>query len=270
MAFGIFKSKAEREQEKLDKEIAKTERYLSDDKKMSDINKKRKELDKKKARRDDSNFRDKVFETNVKLNKLEEKFVMKIVTESNAVKYERERNQSTKKSEKRLKNAYLSLVMVKHAKKRLIEIENERDWNLAMRDMSGAIKTMNAISVGSQNVQKMLFRARVQKMGWMEDNESSGWFNEQTEEKVSNEEVQKVMNSDPVDLMVADDIYDTLLDDPTTSMINDYAERSIGVDADFDEMSDMSKKTEQTMDTETDMAISDEEFDDYLRDWGKV
>ena len=134
--FGIFKSKAEREQEKLDKEIAKTERFLSDDKKMSDINKKRRELDKKKARRDDSNFRDKVFETNVKLNKLEEKFVMKIVSESNAVKYEREHNQSSKKSERRLKNAYLSLVMVKHAKKRLIEIENERDWNLALYSSS--------------------------------------------------------------------------------------------------------------------------------------
>ena len=267
--FGIFKSKAEREQEKLDKEIAKTERFLSDDKKMSDINKKRRELDKKKARRDDSNFRDKVFETNVKLNKLEEKFVMKIVTESNAVKYEREHNQSSKKSERRLKNAYLSLVMVKHAKKRLIEIENERDWNLAMRDLSGAIKTMNGISLGSQNIQKTLFQFRAQKMGWLEDNESSGWFNEKTEEKVSNAEVQKVMNSDPIDLLVADDIYDTLLDDPTTDMINEYASKSIGVDTNFEQVSEFSEKQEQSVQAEP-VSISDDEFDDYLRDWGKV
>ena len=180
---GFFKSKAERAQEKLDREIAKTERYIDDSKKLNDIQKKRKDLDKKKARREDSDFRDKVFETKVRLNKLEEEFVMKVVAESNSVKFERERNQSTKKSEKRLKNAYLSLVMIKHAKKRLLEIENERDWNLAMRDLSGAIKTMNAISVGSQNIQKVLFRARVQKMGWLEDNESSGWFNEKTEER---------------------------------------------------------------------------------------
>ncbi len=267
--FGIFKSKAEREQEKLDKEIAKTERYLSDDKKMSDINKKRKELDKKKARRDDSNFRDKVFETKVKLNQLEERFVMKIVSESNAVRVDRENNQSSKKSEKRLKNAYLSLVMVKHAKKRLLEIENERDWNLAMRDLSGAIKTMNAISVGSQNVQKLLFQVRAQRMGWLEDNESSGWFNEKTEEKVSNAEVQKVMNTDPIDLIVADDIYDTLLDDPTTSMINECAAKSVGVDANFETVAEMAEKSEQDADLGS-VPMSDEEFDDYLRDWGKV
>ena len=267
---GFFKSKAEREQEKLEKERAKTERLIDDSKKLNDIRKQRQDLDKKKARRADSNFRDKVFETNVKLNQLEEKFVMKIVAESNAVKFERERNQSSKKSEKRLKNAYLSLVMVKHAKKRLIEIENERDWNLAMRDLSGAIKTMNAISVGSQNVQKVLFRARAQKMGWLEDNESSGWFTEQTEERVSNEEVKKVMNSDPVDLLVADDIYDSLLDDPTTSMINDYAEKSIGVDSNFDEMAEAADKVDQEFASSASADMSDEEFDDYLRDWGKV
>ncbi len=268
---GFFKSKAERAQEKLDKEIAKTERYIDDSKKLSDIQKKRKDLDKKKARREDSDFRDKVFETKVRLNKLEEQFVMKVVAESNAVKYERERNQSTRKSEKRLKNAYLSLVMIKHAKKRLIEIENERDWNLAMRDLSGAIKTMNAISVGSQNIQKVLFRARVQKMGWLEDNESSGWFNEKTEEKVSNEEVRKVMNADPVDLIVADDIYDTLLDDPTTSMINEYAEKSVGVDANFDEIAGAAKAEEtENYEDVSPAPMSDEEFDDYLRDWGKV
>ncbi len=266
---GFFKSKAEREQEKLDRDRAKTEKYIDDDKKLSDIRKQRKDLDKKKARREDSNFRDKVFETNVKLNQLEEKFVMKIVAESNSVKYAKEHNQSYAKAEKRLKNAYLSLVMVKHAKKRLIEIENERDWNLAMRDLSGAIKTMNAVSVGSQNVQKVLFRARAQRMGWLEDNESAGWFNEKTEERVSNEEVNKVMNSDPVDLLVADDIYDTLLQDPTTSMINDYAEKSIGVETNFEDLSAASQKADEDI-ASMEASLSEEEFDDYLRDWGKV
>ena len=106
-------------------------------------------------------------------------------------------------------------------------------------------------------------------MGWLEDNESSGWFNEKTEEKVSNDEVQKVMNSDPIDLIVADDIYDTLLNDPTTSMINEYASKSIGVDTNFDDVSEISEKEDQSLQSEG-TSISDEEFDDYLRDWGKV
>ena len=147
---GFFKSKAEREQEKLEKERAKTERLIDDSKKLNDIRKQRQDLDKKKARRADSNFRDKVFETNVKLNQLEEKFVMKIVAESNAVKFERERNQSSKKSEKRLKNAYLSLVMVKHAKKRLIEIENETglsDKILAELDAIPELRCLGSFNV---------------------------------------------------------------------------------------------------------------------------
>ncbi len=271
---GFFKSKAERAQEKLDRDIERTEKRLKDDKTLSDIGKKRKELNKKVARREDSNFRDKVFETNVKLNQLEKKFVTKVVSEANAIKYDRSKNQSSARAERRMKNAYLSLVMVKHAKKRLVEIQNERDWNLAMRDLNGAIKTMNAISVGSENIQKLLFRTRVKQMGWKEDNESSGWFNQETEEMVSKENLDAVMNSDPVDLMVADDIYDTLLDDPTSSIINDIAERSVGVEASFDDMANMANKAEEEQTLTDDELIaqdfSDAELNESIRSWGKL
>lgn len=271
----FFKSKSEREKDKLARDIERTEQKIKTDDELSELEKKRRELDKKKARHDSRNFHDKVFDTTVQLNQLEKKFVIRIVSEANAVKHERSINQSSKRAEKRLKNAYLSLVMVKHAKKRLIEIQNDREWNLAMRELSGAIKTMNEISVGSDRLQKLLFRARVEKMGWMEDNGSDGWFNEKTEQLVSKEELDSVMSSDPIDLIVADDIYDTLLENPSASSINNCAERSVGIDSTFEDIAEMSKETnnqpasaKETADIEEE--FSDDELEESMRSWGKI
>lgn len=271
----FFKSRSEREKARLERDIERTEKQIKTDDELSELEKRRRELDKKKARHDSRNFQDKVFDATVQLNQLEKKFVVRIVSEANAVKQERSKNQSSKRAEKRLKNAYLSLVMVKHAKKRLIEIQNDREWNLAMRELSGAIKTMNAISVGSDNLQKILFRARVEKMGWMEDNGSDGWFNEKTEQLVSKEELDSVMNCDPIDLLVADDIYDTLLENPSMSSINNCAERSIGVDSTFEDIAEMSKEANtETAPAKESVSVeeefSDDELEESIRSWGKI
>lgn len=271
----FFKSKAEREKERLERDIEKTERKIQTDKEISELEKRRKELDQKKARHDERSFHDKVFDTNVMLNQLEKEFTTNIFSEINDIKDLQAKNRSTTKAKARLKNSYLSLVMVKHAKNRMVEIQSERDWNIAMKDLGGAIKTMNSVSEGSNIIQKFLFRTRVKKMGWLEDNESGGWFNKNTEQQVTEDELRTVMNSDPIDLLVADDVYDTLLEKPSVSTIDDFAERSVGVDSTFEEVAGMSKaagKQENVQSTQpaytAEDTFTDEELEESLKSWG--
>ena len=164
--------------------------------------------------------------------------------------------------------------MVKHAKSRLVEIQSERDWNLAMKDLSGAIKTMNSVSTGSNIIQKMLFRFRVKKMGWLEENESGGWFNKKTNEQVSESELQQLQDSDPVDLLVAEDVFDSILENPSISFINDCAENSEGVDSSFEDVARMSNALKAAdsqggskQEAESDY-ISDEELEQEMSQWG--
>ncbi len=271
MAF--FKSKAEREREKLMKDERKIERQIRDAQEMSQIYQQRTALDKRKDKIDEMSFKDKVRKVGTELNILERKFTTKLQSDINSVKNKQEQNLNYDRERIRMKNSYYTLITIRRAKERLVEVQTEREWSLAMRDLSKSMKLLNQISSGSQILQKAVFQYRYGRMRVKEemaDKNMDHYYGFSVDKIVKDEVMDEVQNSDLIDMLVTDDLYTRLLDNPSPTEIKECINKNVGVQMQPEEVGDIAEKDNEYAQQNQFPQLSDEEYEKLMEDMSKI
>ncbi len=271
---GLFKSKTEKEREKLLKEEAKMNKGIQEAEELSQIARRRDALDKKKDKIDEINFKDKVRKAGTNLNILEKKFTTRLQSDINSVKNKQEQNLPFDRERLRLKNSYYTLITIRRAKERLVQVQNEREWHLAMRDLSKTLKILNDISGGSKLLQKILFQHRYSNMLDKEaagDKMLNGYYGFSIDNAVKDAEIEHIMQGDLIDMLVTDELYKRLLSNPSPIEIRECINKNVGVELQPDMVEKMAEKDEDYMKFEqSTVTMTDEEAEAILEGFGKI
>lgn len=169
---------------------------------------KEEEKKKKKARKEyekEMDYRDRVFQINVKLISLERKFKVLIEQERRTILNSRRLGKANPKAELRLKNAYYSLILVKNAQTRIAEIDSYHEMCKTINEMSRVFKMMNTTKRKSQKVKDVLLKFRMNKMQHDEKKENEGLeysYYDPIDEIISPQAVDDIIRGNDVDEMV--------------------------------------------------------------------
>ncbi len=235
---GLFKSKAEREQQKLDRDKEKIQKMASDSDRLDRISKEREIIDAHRDTLTERDFRKKVIKARSGLMSMEQKFTVKLVSAVNEAKRLESEHRSPDKARTKIKNAYYTLIVVKESQERLNRIESDHEWSMAMRDLSDTLKIMNSISSGSEPLKKLLFKYRYAKAE-MGNNYSGdklkGYYGKSIDEIADKEKIDELADKDVIDFVVSDEIYDMLMKDCSASAIRECVAKNCAADIPLEE-----------------------------------
>ena len=250
MLLDMFKSKAEKEQEKADKEVAKLAREAADSEKINDAVLKREAAEKARKAQANLDYKRQVRKAETALKNMEDTVKASLVLALDTLQRENEKAypnpNDVKKYRQRLKNYFFELVTVKRAQETLEDCKLNHQWEEAMNDLNNTFKLMNQVKSRSSIVKRILFFYRY---GQAKRNESAvfkqiqDYFGSDAEKSISDSLMKDFEKMDPIDLMVSDKLFDELVDE---SMIESCMQNPEIVNINPDVAADYTKDVNQS------------------------
>ena len=250
MLLDMFKSKAEKEQEKADKEVAKLAREAADSEKINDAVLKREAAEKARKAQANLDYKRQVRKAETALKNMEDTVKASLVLALDTLQRENEKAypnpHDVKKYRQRLKNYFFELVTVKRAQETLEDCKLNHQWEEAMNDLNNTFKLMNQVKSRSSIVKRILFFYRY---GQAKRNESAvfkqiqDYFGSDAEKSISDSLMKDFEKMDPIDLMVSDKLFDELVDE---SMIESCMQNPEIVNINPDVAADYTKDVNQS------------------------
>lgn len=250
MLLDMFKSKAEKEQEKAEKEVAKLAREAADSEKINDAVLKREAAEKARKAQANLDYKRQVRKAETALKNMEDTVKASLVLALDTLQRENEKAypnpHDVKKYRQRLKNYFFELVTVKRAQETLEDCKLNHQWEEAMNDLNNTFKLMNQVKSRSSIVKRILFFYRY---GQAKRNESAvfkqiqDYFGSDAEKSISDSLMKDFEKMDPIDLMVSDKLFDELVDE---SMIESCMQNPEVVNINPDVAADYTKDVNQS------------------------
>jgi len=267
----------EKEKKKLEDEEKKINERIKTEIERSEIAQKRADIERKNDAIDDMNFKKKVYEADIRLGLLEKEFITRLTSDINAVKKREEQNLPIDEQKTRMKNSYYTLITIRRLQERLVQVKDERQWNLAMRDKSETIKIINEISSGSTFLQNIIFKYRYGKMVAKEKLAKKNMNNQygaSIDSIVSDEEIDRIKNGNLIDMLVTDELYKRLLDDSSISNIKNCLDKNDGVTVQPDKIEEISSEEKDADSSSTSNGkgkkMDEETFEDIINDMKNI
>lgn len=221
MIFDMFKSKAEKEQEKADKEVSRLVKEAADSEKIHDATLKREAAEKARKAQANLDYKRQVRKAEAALKDMEDTVTASLVLALDKLQTENAKTYpnptDVKKYRQRLKNYFFELLTVKRAQETLEDCKINHQWEETMNTLSNTFKLMNQVKSRSSAVKKILFFYRysqVKKTDTAVFKQIEDYFGSDTDEKISAERMKEFESIDPIDLMVSDKLFE-LLNDPS-------------------------------------------------------
>lgn len=266
LKMGLFGNKADKAEKKLEEKKKKHDQFIKDSGRLRDVEIGKEIIDNSKSRIEKEEFNRKVARVKASLKLDEDKLLTKMVGLSYDIQNLESKNRKTEKEKVRFKNCYYTVLIIRRALERLNDIEDDNQMNKIMLDISKQLKTMNQISVGSQPIQKLLFRFRKARLDHQEKNEVNrikSYYGKELDNNVGDDDAKRLLNSDLIDLLINDDIYDVLLNNCNADNIRNAVDENVGVEYEPDDIEDMKEKNSASDDPIEGLDDSDADPEEY-------